>query len=113
MHEYPITQQIIKIAENACKTEMAERVVSITIVAGELSGFVGESIDMYFNIISEGTLCEGAKLEIERVKPKLKCPACSKIFTRKSMSFECPGCGSDGNLTELGKEFYIKEIEVE
>jgi hydrogenase nickel incorporation protein HypA/HybF len=29
------------------------------------------------------------------------------------MTFACPECGTDGGPTETGKEFYIKEIEVE
>jgi len=113
MHEYPITQQLIKIAEKACLEEGAAHVKKISIVVGDRSGFVGDSIYMYFDVISKGTLCEGAGIEIERVKPKLKCPHCSEVFTRKPMSFECPKCGTDGEPTEIGKEFYIKEIEVE
>jgi len=65
MHEYPVTQQIVKMAEKACIDAGAESVRKITIAAGRYSGFVGESIDMYFNIISEGTRCEGAVIEIE------------------------------------------------
>ena len=81
MHEYAVTQQIIKMAEKACAEANAEYIRKITIVVGRYSGFIGESIDMYFDLISEGTRCEGAKIEIE--------PA------------------------ETGKNFYIKEIEVE
>ena len=113
MHEYPITQQIIKIAEKHCAMADAGKITKITLVAGDYSGFVGESINMYFDIISKGTHCEGAKIEIERVKPKLKCPACGWNFEKKPMSFACPKCGTDGGPTEIGKEFYIKEIEVE
>ena len=113
MHEYPITRQIIKIAEKHCAAAKAEAVKRITVVVGDYSGLVGESIDMYFGVISEGTLCEGAKIEIERVEPKLRCPACGLLFKRAPMSFACPDCGADGGPTEIGKEFYIKEIEVE
>jgi len=68
MHEYSVIQQIIEIAENACLEANAESVRKITIAAGRYSGFIGESIDMYFNIISEGTRCEGAVIEIEPVE---------------------------------------------
>ena len=113
MHEYPITVQIIKIAERRCREAGAEKVTKICLVVGESSGFVGESIDMYFKVIAAGTLCEGAALEIERVKPKMRCPACGEVFARAPLSFACPACGQDGGPTEIGKEFYIKEIEVE
>lgn len=113
MHEYPITQQIIKIAAKRCNDAGADTVKKITVVVGDYSGFVGESIDMYFKVISEGTICEGAEIAIERVEPKLKCASCGELFKRKPMSFACPNCGADGEPTEIGKEFYIKEIEVE
>ena len=113
MHEYPITEQIIKICLQHCAEAKADKVVSVSLVVGDYSGCVGESIQMYFDIISEGTPCESAKLKIKRVKPKLKCPACGEFFERAPMSFACPKCGVDGEPTEIGKEFYIEEIEVE
>lgn len=113
MHEYPITQQIIQIAEKHCREAKADKVRRVSLVVGDYSGFIGESIDMYFKIISEGTLCEGATIEIERVKPKLACPACGTLFAKVPMTFACPSCGTDGGPTDIGKEFYVKEIEVE
>lgn len=113
MHEYPITEQLIKIAENHCKKADAEKVLCINLVVGDYSGFVPESIHMYFDIIAEGTACQGAELKIKRIKPMIKCPSCGEIFERKPMSFACPKCGTDGEPTDIGKEFYIDSIEVE
>ena len=113
MHEYPITQQIIKIAEDHAREAGAVKVSAIHLVVGDYSGFIGESIQMYFDVISEGTLCDGAKIEITRVKPKLKCEKCGTYFERKAFSFTCPLCGGEGGPTEIGKEFYIDSIEVE
>ena len=113
MHEYPITEQIVKLAEKHCRQAGAEKVVAVNLVVGDYSGFVPESIHMYFDLIAEGTLCDGADINITRVKPKINCPACGKIFERKPMSFACPDCGTDGEPTEIGKEFYIDSIECE
>ena len=73
MHEYPITQQIIKIAEDHCKKAGADRVTKINLVIGDYSGYVGSSVQMYFDIISEGTMCEKAEVAIQHIKPKLRC----------------------------------------
>lgn len=113
MHEYPITEQLVKMAEEHCKEAGAEKVKKINLVCGEYSGFVPESIHMYFDLIAEGTLCDGAEIEIERIKPKMKCKGCGELFVRKPMSFACPKCGTDGEPTDIGKEFYIESIEVE
>ena len=113
MHEYPITEQIVKIAEKNCKEAGASRVISVNLVVGDYSGLVPESIHMYFDLIAEGTVCEGAEINMKRIKPKLKCPSCGALFERTPMSFACPSCGTDGEPTEIGKEFYIESIEIE
>jgi hydrogenase nickel incorporation protein HypA/HybF len=35
------------------------------------------------------------------------------MFHRQPGSFACPQCGSDGEPTDVGKEFYIDSIEIE
>ena len=111
MHEYPITLEIIRIASEAAKERNAVSVSKISLVIGDLSGYVGESIHMYFDEISKGTICEGCALEIERIKPKVQCSACGELFERKLLSFECPFCGGEAHPTKIGTEFFIKSIE--
>lgn len=112
MHELPLTEQIINICSDTAAQYNA-KVKGITIVVGEDSGFVGESIQMYFDVIGQGTVCEGAKLTIIGVKPKLRCESCNELFERKLFSFTCPYCGGNGFPTEIGKEFYIKDVELD
>lgn len=112
MHEYPITLEIIRIAQEAAKKQHAVHVDKIALVIGDLSGYVGESVHMYFDEISKGTVCEGCRLEITRVKPKVKCTACGEVFERKPFSFECPVCKAQAGPTNIGTEFYIDYIEV-
>ena len=112
MHEYPVTLEIVRIAEKTAR-EKGGLVKAIHLVVGEDSGFIGESIQMYFDVISEGTLCEGALLTIKDIRPKMKCDRCGRLFERKRFSFTCPYCGGDGSPTEVGKEFYIESIDLE
>ncbi len=113
MHEFPVTEQIIKIAAEQAEKNNALKVTQINLVVGESSGFIGESIQMYFDIISEGTICKGAILKMENVKTKWKCPACDILYSRQPLSFACPNCGMDGLPTEIGREFYVQSIEIE
>jgi hydrogenase nickel incorporation protein HypA/HybF len=112
MHELPITEQIINLATQHGLKAGAARIVCIKLVVGESSGYIGDSIQMYFDVISKGTLCEGASLEIIPVKPKLRCPAGGELFERRPMRFDCPVCGADGEPTDIGREFFIDSIEV-
>ncbi len=113
MHEYPITLEIIRLAEQAARKGNARRVGRISLVIGDLSGYVGESVKMYFDEISRGTLCEGADLEIRRIRPLVQCASCGKQFERKPFAYTCPDCGGEARPTGIGTEFYIDHIEVE
>jgi len=109
MHEASLAEGIINtVVEHAG----GAKVQQIFLVIGESSGVMGESLSMYFDIYAENTLCEGATIEIEIVKPKLMCKACGELFVRKPFSFECT-CGGEGRPTDIGREFFIKSITVE
>jgi hydrogenase nickel incorporation protein HypA/HybF len=118
MHEYPITVEIINIAtkkfsENAASDKNPGACVSaITIVVGDECGYVSDSIQMYFDVISKGSICENAKLDVIRIKPKLKCVKCGQLFERKPFSFLCTFCGGDGAPTKIGREFYVDSIVI-
>ncbi|MCR5035436.1 MAG: hydrogenase maturation nickel metallochaperone HypA [Clostridia bacterium] len=113
MHELPITQQIVKIADQHCRENGGTRVIKVNMVIGDYSGYVGEAMQAYFDVITEGTLCEGASLSFVKVEPKLRCTKCGKLFKKQLLSFECPYCGGEGEQSEIGKEFYIDTIEIE
>lgn len=112
MHEYPVTIRIIEIAQEYAQKAQAVEVKRINLVVGDCCGYVSSSIELYFPIIAEDSLCKNAQLSITRVKPQLKCDSCGEHFERKPFSFQCPSCGSEGSPTEIGKEFYIKSIEI-
>ena len=47
MHEYPITEQIIKIAGEHCKKSGGSRVTKVNLVIGDYSGYVLSLIHIY------------------------------------------------------------------
>lgn len=113
MHEYAVTQEIIKMVEDAAKNAGAKKVIKINLVIGDLSTFIDDSVQMYFDIISKGTVTEGAKLFFERIPAEFKCKNCNNIFVKPKKGFDCPKCGETGSSTEVGREFYIKSIETD
>ncbi|MDR1320471.1 MAG: hydrogenase maturation nickel metallochaperone HypA [Gracilibacteraceae bacterium] len=112
MHEYPVTREFINIAARKAREANARRVTRICLVVGEQSGFAPESLQMYFEMIAEGTVCENAELEITTVKTQWYCPRCDAPYARRPLSFACPRCGRDGEPTSVGGEFYVDRIEV-
>ncbi len=113
MHEYSVTESILKIVIEKANESEAKKVLKINLVIGEDTGFIGDSIQFYFDRLSTGTIAEGARLEMKYVKAKLQCSKCGIFFERKIYSFECPECGGEGMPTKIGKECYIENIEIE
>lgn len=113
MHEYALTERIVRIAAETAKQKGAARVLSVSLVIGETSGIIAESVQMYFDLIAQDTEAEGARLRIRQIKPEMHCPGCGRNFVRPRFSFDCPHCGTLGNPTDVGKEFYVESVEIE
>ena len=113
MHEYAVSKQILKIVNTEAEAAGSGKVVEIRIAVGDLSTFVDESIQMYFEIFSAGTLSEGAKLVFRRIHAEFFCEGCQKNFIKPKRGFDCPDCGKQGRVTDVGKEFFIESLEVE
>lgn len=113
MHEASATEAILAIVEEKAAACGARRVVTVRLTVGELTGYVGDSIQFYFDRFSKGTVAEGATVESTYVKPRYRCAACGELFQRERYSFSCPACGGDARPTAIGREFYIDSMEVE
>lgn len=113
MHEASVTEAILAIVTEKAAECGARRVTAIRLVVGELTGYMGDSIQFYFDRFSKGTVAEGARLESTYVKPQYRCASCGSRFARERYSFSCPSCGGDALPTETGREFFIESMEVE
>lgn len=112
MHEYGITESLLKIVEDKAAEAGVTRVSTIRIVVGALTGFVPESIEFYFENMSKNTVAEGAVLEFEELPVTLRCRSCNEVFQPQSREWVCPKCSSEEVSIEGGRELYIKEMEV-
>lgn len=113
MHEYHIVEKIVKDIESKAKTNNALKVTKVFLVMGQDCGCAQESVEMYFKNISQGTMLKDAKLIIKPVKTQLLCTKCNTQFTRTSNDCLCPKCKTEGIPTQVGKEFYVENIEIE
>lgn len=113
MHELAITEGIIKIAVETAKQNNANKILNIKLKCGDFSGVVPQLIQEYFNIVSEGTIAQGAKLIIDRVPIRIRCFDCNTEGQIEKSSIKCPNCGRFNYRIISGKEFYIDSVEVE
>ncbi len=114
MHELAVTQSILDIAiEAACKAS-AQRILAIDLVIGDLSSIVDDSVQFYFDMISQGTPAEGARLVFHRQPATLECRDCGGRFEAAApLDPVCPACGGVNLKVEGGRDFYVQSIEVD
>ena len=113
MHELGIAQEMIKIAfEYAAKNRAAH----ITAFYIEISAAADESEDslrFYFELLTPGTLAEGARIQITRVPVTAKCLDCGNEFAWETPEVACPRCDGARIRPLPQDEFRLVSIEVE
>ena len=113
MHELAVTQSILDIAlENARKVD-AKQITSINLLIGQMASIVDDSIQFYWDILSEGTIALGATLNIKRIPTEMHCFDCGHIFSPGPDSFDCPTCNSIRVQIIQGDEMRVESIDVE
>ena len=111
MHELPVVLDIVRVMDEEAKKRGFEKVTQIDLVIGELSSIIGESVQMYFEVVAENSVCAGALLTFEHRPAILKCKKCGREFPHEK-SFNCPDCGGDAVLVKnTGREFYIRSFD--
>lgn len=114
MHELTVTQSILEIGLRHAGRAGARRILAIHLVIGDLTGFVDDSIQFYFDFLSRNTLAEGARLRFERIAPRIRCRACETEYAPPdSRLWACPICGTLGGEIVAGREFSVASIEIE
>jgi len=114
MHELPITESILSIALEAARGAGAGRIVAINLVIGDLSSIVDDSVQFYFDLLSQGTPAEGATLRFQREPAHATCSDCGHRFqVTPPLVPVCPACGGMRLEVSGGRGFAVDSIEVD
>lgn len=113
MHELAITQSILDIAQKAAAEHSVQRIREIRIKIGDYSGVVPQCIQYYFDVISQNTVAQGAKLKMERLPIVMRCEACRWEGEMDKHHIQCPACGGTQLKLLQGREFYVESLEVD
>ena len=113
MHELAVTESILEIALRHAKAQNARRITDLYLVIGKWSSIVDDSIQFYWDTISDGTIAKGASLHFKRVPVTLKCLDCGEEYEPTSDELVCPKCNSSHIKVKSGTEFHLESIEVE
>lgn len=113
MHELSVTQSILDIALRHAEQGGARRIVRLNLVIGELATIVDDSVQFYWDIVSRGTIAEGAEMHFERVPGILRCLGCGHTFPLDGRDFACPACSETQVVAAGGDDFRLESIEVD
>jgi hydrogenase nickel incorporation protein HypA/HybF len=113
MHELGITQSILNIALQHANQAGAVRITELNLVIGELSSIIDDSVQFYWDMISQDTIAQGANLNFRRTPATLRCNACDHEFPMEQDRFTCPACGSPHVVVAGGEEFLLESIDVD
>lgn len=108
MHELAIAQAAIELAEQAAE---GRRVRRVTLELGEFSGVLPEALSFCFDLAAQGTLLEGAELDLCRIAGVALCESCGSEFDISSEPAIC-ACGATSLNYLRGRELNVKSIEL-
>jgi hydrogenase nickel incorporation protein HypA/HybF len=108
VHELAITQSVVE--------AVMERIPDATVTCvrldiGALSGVVPDSVRFCFDLVTEGTNLEGARLEITQHAGRCRCQTCGKEFEPDDLIALC-SCGSADVAVITGRQLQIASVEV-
>jgi hydrogenase nickel incorporation protein HypA/HybF len=110
MHELGITRNVVSIVAEHAK---GQKVLSVTLEVGKLSGLLPESIRFCFDVCSKGTALQGARLNIIEPAGFGQCGSCGAETELTAPLGRCPHCGQATLRVVAGTELKIKELETE
>ena len=112
MHELSLCQSIIEIINQYVSEKENPIVKKITLEIGQLTGIDDSALRFSFDVITKGTVAEGAILEIMPIEGRAVCDTCQKIVILKNYYDPCENCSQFSSTIIQGNELRVKSMEV-
>ncbi len=108
MHEMAITQSLV---DTVCEHAAGRRVHSVQLQVGALCAIVPAAMEFCFDLVTEGTVAAGAKLDVDVRPGAAQCRTCAAHFELSDPILLCP-CGSADVEVLEGRDMKILSMEV-
>lgn len=110
MHELGICDAMLKMLRGIAQDEQLERIDSITVEVGTLSGVVPRFMTDCWEAVIDGTEFENTVMNVEAVDGRAKCLDCGEEFVADLEALRCPSCGGNKLTPISGYELTLKEV---
>lgn len=112
MHELSIVHSLVELAEEQARSLGLRRVRAVHVRLGALSGVAKEALHFSFEMATQGTPLEGARLIVEDVPVAVYCPRCQQARTLpEPLPMRCPVCGTRTSEVLQGRELELHALE--
>lgn len=114
MHEMSIAHSILSQTEEIAKENRAQRVNSVKIRVGVLTGVVEDQLLIAFDMYKKQfSGCEETFLNIVYQNVILQCSECDKLTESNELLIECSHCHS--RLVEIidGQDMILEQVELD
>jgi hydrogenase nickel incorporation protein HypA/HybF len=113
MHELSVALGLIEGIQDAASRDGFERVLSVHVRVGALSGIAPDALLFSWKLASAGTLAEDSTLEIEDVPLLVFCEYCeAERAPRPGTGLICPECGHACPTIVRGRDLQLVAVEV-
>jgi hydrogenase nickel incorporation protein HypA/HybF len=113
VHEISLIESVVSLVEDERRKQGFTRVRVIRLRLGVLGHAEPEALRFCFDAVTNGTVADGARLEIEMVAGEGWCAGCRGTVPLAERFAACPVCGNAGVLMTAGDELRVTEMEVE
>ncbi|MER6173532.1 hydrogenase maturation nickel metallochaperone HypA [Streptosporangium sp. NPDC001681] len=109
MHEFGIAEAILTAVE---KRADGRRVRRARVHAGALLRITEPVINQAFSAIADGSVAEGAQVDLVIVPVRMTCRSCGSTSTSVDPFAVCAGCGGTDIDTEGGDDLVLESIQL-
>jgi hydrogenase nickel incorporation protein HypA/HybF len=113
MHEMSLIESVVALVEDERRKQAFSRVRMIRLAVGVLGHAEPAALHFCFDVVTRGTIADGARLEIERVLGEGWCSSCRQTVSLQQRFAACPACGDAQVTMTAGGELRLSELEVE
>ena len=109
MHEFGLCEPIVAAVERRAAGRRVERV---RVRVGALHRVAGPSMDQAFALAAEGTVADGAEMDLVIIPLSVSCAACGQAGTSDDPLSLCPVCGSADIEMSGGDDLVLESIQL-
>lgn len=112
MHEMALCAGLMATIEAQCRQEHAAQVHAVYLEIGALAAVDAGALRSCFEVVSHGTVAQGACVEISTPPGEGWCPQCACMVTITSRLEPCPQCAGYPVIIRQGAQMRLVALDV-